>query len=50
MKEQALIVGGSTGMGKATAKLLLADGVETFIVGRPGDNLAAAEKELGTFG
>ena len=50
MKEQALIVGGSTGMGKATAELLLRDGVETIILGRPGSKLEAAEKELKAFG
>ncbi|SDD49835.1 SDR family NAD(P)-dependent oxidoreductase [Pedobacter soli] len=44
--KQALIIGGSTGMGKATAEILLATGIEVVIVARDGDNLHAAEKEL----
>lgn len=48
--EQALIIGGTTGMGKATAKLLLQKGIEVTIVGRTGKNLNNTEKELSAFG
>lgn len=44
--KQALIIGGSTGMGKATAELLLAAGMEVAIVARSGANLKAATSEL----
>ncbi|RZK87398.1 MAG: SDR family NAD(P)-dependent oxidoreductase, partial [Hymenobacter sp.] len=47
---QALIIGGSTGMGRATAELLLAEGHEVAIVARNTPNLAAVEKELGAKG
>ena len=46
MKSQALIVGGTTGMGKATASLLLEQGIEVTILGRPGENLQIVENEL----
>ena len=49
-KSQALIVGGTTGMGKATAQLLLKQGIEVIIVGRADKNLEVVEKELSTFG
>ncbi|KOY84511.1 sugar dehydrogenase [bacterium 336/3] len=49
-KSQALIVGGTTGMGKATAQLLLQQGVEVVIVGRADKNLEVVQKELSTFG
>ena len=49
-KSQALIVGGTTGMGKATAQLLLQQGIEVIIVGRADKNLEIAKKELSTFG
>ncbi len=49
-KVQALIVGGTTGMGKATAQLLLQQGVEVIIVGRTDKNLEGVEKELSTLG
>ena len=49
-KAQALIVGGTTGMGKATAQLLLQQGIEVIIVGRAGKNLDIAQQELSTFG
>jgi NAD(P)-dependent dehydrogenase (short-subunit alcohol dehydrogenase family) len=49
-KSQALIVGGTTGMGKATAQLLLQQGIEVIIVGRAGKNLELVQKELSTFG
>lgn len=49
-KSQALIVGGTTGMGKATAQLLLHQGIEVIIVGRADKNLEVVQKELSTFG
>jgi NAD(P)-dependent dehydrogenase (short-subunit alcohol dehydrogenase family) len=49
-KSQALIVGGTTGMGKATAQLLLQERIEVIIVGRADKNLDATQKELSTFG
>lgn len=48
--KQALIVGGTTGMGKATAELLLKDGVETIIVGRQSEKLEKAVNELSALG
>lgn len=50
MKEQAIIVGGTTGIGKATAATLLKDGVEVIIVGRPNKNLEQTEQELSALG
>ncbi|MDJ0909110.1 MAG: SDR family oxidoreductase [Woeseiaceae bacterium] len=46
----ALIVGGTTGMGKASAKALLERGALVRIVGRSGDRLNAARAELAEFG
>ncbi|MFZ4860875.1 SDR family NAD(P)-dependent oxidoreductase [Sphingobacterium sp. Mn56C] len=48
--KQALIVGGSTGMGKATAELLLAQGVEVAIIARAGESLAEVTNELSKIG
>ncbi|MEM1340257.1 MAG: SDR family oxidoreductase [Bacteroidota bacterium] len=50
MKEQAIIVGGTTGMGKATAELLLKDGVEVIVLGRPNKNLDSTKEELSKLG
>lgn len=50
MKDQALIIGGTTGMGRATAELLLKENIEVIIVGRPGKNLQKAEEELSSLG
>lgn len=50
MKNQALIVGGTTGIGKATAELLLKEGVEVIIIGRPNKNLKKSESELAKMG
>ncbi|MEW7291605.1 SDR family NAD(P)-dependent oxidoreductase [Aquimarina sp. 2304DJ70-9] len=50
MKEQALIIGGTTGMGKAAAELLLKDGIEVIVVGRKDKNLDIVEEELSTLG
>lgn len=48
--EQALIIGGSTGMGKATAEQLLRKGIEVVIVSRKGDNLTDTLNELSPIG
>ncbi len=50
MKYQALIIGGTTGMGKATAELLLKDNVEVLIVARNKENLNATKQELSNLG
>ena len=50
MKKQALIIGGTTGMGRATAELLLKDGIEVVLIARNKTNLAKAETELSTLG
>ncbi len=50
MKKQALIIGGTTGMGRATAESLLKDGIEVVIVGRTVKNLEKAKVELSAFG
>jgi NAD(P)-dependent dehydrogenase (short-subunit alcohol dehydrogenase family) len=43
----ALITGGSTGIGLATAKLFQTEGAQVILTGRNADALAAAQKELG---
>lgn len=50
MKSQALILGGTTGMGKATAALLLQQGIEVVIVGRADKNLETTRQELESLG
>ena len=50
MKKQALIIGGTTGMGRATAELLLKENVELIVIGRPGKNLDSAKDELSSLG
>ncbi|MEO0777707.1 MAG: SDR family oxidoreductase [Bacteroidota bacterium] len=50
MAQQALIVGGTTGIGKSTAELLLQDGLDLIIVGRPNKNLTEAVAELSKLG
>lgn len=50
MKSQALILGGTTGMGKATAALLLQKGIEVVIVGRADKNLEVTRQELESLG
>ncbi len=50
MKKQALIIGGTTGMGRATAERLLKEGIEVTIIGRAHKNLAKAEVELTALG
>jgi NAD(P)-dependent dehydrogenase (short-subunit alcohol dehydrogenase family) len=44
--KQALIIGGSTGMGRATAEILLQQGVEVAVVARAGKSLETAKNEL----
>jgi NAD(P)-dependent dehydrogenase (short-subunit alcohol dehydrogenase family) len=46
----AVIVGGSTGMGKQSAKLLLDRGVAVTIVAKNSDRLTATQNELREFG
>lgn len=46
--ERVLIVGGSSGMGLALARALLADGAEVAIAGRSQVRLAEAKLELGS--
>ncbi|MEM6808493.1 MAG: SDR family oxidoreductase [Pseudomonadota bacterium] len=49
-KNVALIVGGTTGMGKASAQGLLARGALVRIVGRNADRLNAVREELSQYG
>ena len=48
--EQALIIGGTTGMGKATAELLLKKGFEVTIVAKNAQNLELVGEELSKIG
>lgn len=50
LKPIALIVGGSSGMGLATARQLLDKGIDTVVVGRSPAKLQAAKAELGGAG
>ncbi|NKB81713.1 MAG: SDR family oxidoreductase [Nitrospirales bacterium] len=45
--ELALIIGGTSGMGKETAKHLVAQGFPVWITGRRSTNVETAKKELG---
>ena len=49
-KTIALVIGGSTGMGKATAKRLLERGVAVHLVARDSERLTKAKAELSAFG
>lgn len=50
MNKQAVIIGGTSGMGKATAALLLKEGIEVIIIGRNEQKLQQAKSELNTLG
>ena len=45
--ELALIIGGTSGMGKETAKHLVAQGLPVWITGRRSTNVETAKRELG---
>ena len=45
--KRAVIIGGTSGMGLATAKLLLAQGARVLVTGRTKETLDSARKELG---
>jgi 3-oxoacyl-[acyl-carrier protein] reductase len=44
---RALVVGGSSGIGKAAAALMVAEGAEVAIASRSAENLSAAAAEIG---
>lgn len=46
----ALIIGGTTGMGRATAERLLRRGIRVAVVGRNADRLSRTREELATLG
>jgi 3-oxoacyl-[acyl-carrier protein] reductase len=46
----AVITGGDSGMGKATAKLLAAEGVKIALIDKTTDNLKATADEIGKIG
>src|SRR5258705_12475930 len=48
--KKAIIIGGSSGIGKATAKQLLICGATVYIVSRDQNSLDAATSELRTYG
>ena len=48
--KHALIIGGSTGMGRATARRLLQAGTSVHLVARNSERLAQAQAELAPFG
>jgi 3-dehydrosphinganine reductase len=45
-RQRAIVTGGSSGIGKATAKLLASQGFELAIIGRDRDKLEAAKQEI----
>src|SRR5690348_5661673 len=47
LKKTALITGGNSGIGLATARLFVAEGARVVITGRNRETLDAAAKELG---
>lgn len=49
-QQQALILGGSSGIGRAVAESLLQEGAEVTIVGRNAEKLQAATSSLGELG
>ncbi|WP_431213449.1 SDR family NAD(P)-dependent oxidoreductase [Puia sp. P3] len=48
--KRALILGGSSGMGKATAQLLLSNGVKVVIASKSSDSVSNAVAELKAYG
>lgn len=50
MKPLALILGGSSGMGLATARYLLGRGIPTVIVGKAAEKLETAKRKLAGYG
>ena len=50
MSSIAIIIGGSTGMGKATARKLLEQGTDVLLVARDKGKLQAAKEELSSLG
>lgn len=48
--KQALIIGGTSGTGKATAQLLLKQGIEVFISGRKNKKLETTVTQLSSIG
>jgi len=49
-EKRALVIGGSSGMGKATAELLLAKGANVFVASKSPGSVAAAVGELKKYG
>ena len=49
-KGKALVIGGSSGMGLATAKLLVDNDIEVIIVGRNAEKLELALAQLNKLG
>ncbi len=49
-KDLALIVGGSSGIGLATARQLLAQDIDVIIIGSSANKLATAKQQLAEFG
>jgi NAD(P)-dependent dehydrogenase (short-subunit alcohol dehydrogenase family) len=45
--KQAVVIGGTHGIGLATARMLIASGAEVVLTGRDANNVAAARAELG---
>ena len=43
----AVVTGGTSGIGLATAKLLAAEGAKVFVTGRRAPELAAAVEQIG---
>src|ERR1700750_652840 len=48
--KKAVVIGGSSGIGKATARQLLTGGATVYIVSRDQNSLNAATDELRTYG
>jgi NAD(P)-dependent dehydrogenase (short-subunit alcohol dehydrogenase family) len=45
--KKVVIIGGTSGMGLATAKMLLDGGARVLVTGRSKEGLESAQKELG---